>query len=105
MEVEPARELLEVPGVGLCVPDLKFSLPGRPPVFLEVLGFWSRDAVFQRVEWAESQTTSRVLFAVSSKLRVKKEVLPDESGSALYVYKGTMNASTILAQVEELCSR
>lgn len=100
-----ADELLDVPGAGLCVPDLKFEAPGRPPVYLEVLGFWSREAVFSRVEWAEKQGKSRVLFAVSQKLRVKKEVLPDETSAALYVYKGTMNASAVLAQVEELSSR
>lgn len=99
-----AREILDVPGEGLCVPDLKFEAPGRPPIYLEVMGFWSRDAVFRRVKWAESQSDKRVLFAVSSRLRVKKEVLDAESGSALYVYKGTMNAASVLAQVTELSS-
>lgn len=104
-KVALAEELLDVPGAGLCVPDLKFEAPGRLPVYLEVLGFWSREAVFARVEWAEKQAKSRVLFAVSSKLRVKKEVLPEETTAALYVYKGTMNASAVLAQVEELSAR
>jgi predicted nuclease of restriction endonuclease-like RecB superfamily len=102
--VAPAKEILDVPGEGLCVPDLKVEAPGRPPVYLEVMGFWSRDAVFRRVEWAESQKDVRVLFAVSSRLRVKKEVLDADSGSALYVYKGTMNAASVLAQVAELSS-
>lgn len=98
----PAREIFNIPGMGICVPDLKLSAPGRDDVFVEVLGYWSREAVWKRVEWAESGAPKRVIFAVSSRLRVSEEVLPRESGAALYVYKGTMSAPALLRQVEEL---
>lgn len=97
-----AREYFNIPGVGICVPDLKLSGPGRKDVYIEVLGYWSREAVWRRVEWAESGAPERVIFAVSSKLRVSEEVLPKETGAALYVYKGTMSAPALLRQVEEL---
>jgi uncharacterized protein len=98
----PSREIFDIPGVGLCIPDVKLSAAGRQDVYVEVLGFWSRDAVWRRIEWARSNTQVKVVFAVSSRLRVKKEVLGEETGAALYVYKTSMNASALLAQVEEL---
>jgi len=101
-KVEVSDELLDIPGVGLCVPDLKFTKPGSEPVYLEVLGFWSREAVWKRVEWAQSNPGKRVLFAVSSRLRVSKEVLSDESGSSLYIFKGTMSVPAVLKQIEVL---
>lgn len=103
--VRVSSELLEIPGAGMCVPDLRFDVPGQTPVFLEVLGFWSREAVWKRVEWAQAGGHERVIFAVSSRLRVSEAALPDGHGAALYVFKGTMSAATVLAQVGELARR
>lgn len=94
--------IFHIPGVGLCVPDLKLEASGREPVYVEVLGFWSREAVWKRVEWAQAEGHEKVVFAVSSRLRVSEEVLPEESGASLYVYKGAMSAAAVLKQVEEL---
>lgn len=102
--VEASTELLHIPTEGVCIPDLKFSAPERPPVYLEVMGFWSRDAVWRRVEWSQSGAHERVIFAVSSRLRVSEAVLPHESGGRLYVYKGSMSASAIIKLVEELAN-
>lgn len=102
--VRPSTELLDLPGVGLCVPDLVFERAGRAPVYLEVLGFWSRDAVWRRVELVERGLGSKVLFAVSSRLRVSEAVLEGHESSALYVYKGTMSPRALLAKVEALGS-
>lgn len=99
---EPARQFFNIPGVGLCIPDLKLTAPGREEVYVEVLGFWSRDAVWKRVEWAEAGAPVKMVFAVSSRLRVSEEVLPHESGASLYVYKGQMSAPALIRHVEEL---
>jgi predicted nuclease of restriction endonuclease-like RecB superfamily len=95
--------ILDMPGVGICVPDLAFEnqRDGRR-VFLEVLGFWSRDAVWRRVELVQSGLGERVLFAVSSRLRVSEQVLEEGQSGALYVYKGRMSASAILRKIEAL---
>ena len=102
--VAPAAAILDLPGVGLCVPDLVFSR-GETKVFFEVMGYWSRDAVWRRVELVEKGLASPILFAVSSRLRVSEAVLGDDAPSALYVYKGTMNASAIAERVEALGAR
>src|SRR5262249_11508826 len=57
--------VLDLPGVGLCVPDLAFERAGgqRPVrVHLEVLGFWSREAVFRRVDLVRAGLPHRILF-------------------------------------------
>jgi predicted nuclease of restriction endonuclease-like RecB superfamily len=101
--VQIAGELLDQPGVGVCVPDLKFEHQKTgEAVYLEVLGFWSRDAVWRRVELAERGLGARVLFAVSSRLRVSEDVLEGQDHAALYVYKGVMSPAQVLKKVSAL---
>ncbi len=102
----PAERLFDVPGLGVCVPDLTFThaKTGRA-VHLEVLGYWSRDAVFRRAELAEAGLPEPVVFAVSSRLRVSEEVLDDRTASALYVYKGVMNPRAVARRLDEVHAR
>jgi uncharacterized protein len=127
-KVVPNDAILDLPGVGLSIPDLVFERTGeavgkavgktvgqtvgqtkgrglRVRVYLEVMGYWSRAAVWQRVELVQAGLAERILFAVSSRLRVSEEVLGDELPGALYVYKGTMSARTILERVEQLADK
>jgi predicted nuclease of restriction endonuclease-like RecB superfamily len=105
-KVSPATTILDLPGVGLCVPDL--LLENRDTgdnVHLEVLGFWSREAVWRRVDLVERGLGGRILFAVSQHLRVSEEVLGDNLPGALYVYKRVMNARAVIERVELLAGR
>lgn len=100
------EEVLSLPGVGLTVPDLVFShRDGGPPVYLEVLGFWSREAVWRRVELVEQGLPQRILFAVSSRLRVSEAVLADDLPGALYVFKGALNAGVVETRLDRLAGR
>jgi predicted nuclease of restriction endonuclease-like RecB superfamily len=102
---EPAMAMLDVPGLGVCIPDLVLrDRRGGAPVHVEVLGFWSRDAVFRRIELAQRGLGARIVFAVSARLRVSAELLDDTSLSALYVYKGKMNARALLAHAERIAA-
>jgi uncharacterized protein len=100
-DVDPAEELLDLPGIGLCVPDLAFthSATGQR-VYLEVMGYWSRDAVWKRVELVEAGLPYAVVFAVSTRLRVSEDALGDDLPGRIYVYKGVMSAKAVLAQIE-----
>lgn len=101
--VEVADEVVHLPGVGLCVPDLRFvDRETGTDVLLEVMGYWSRDAVFRRVELVAAGLPRRLLFAVSSRLRVSEAVLDEETGSALYVYKGAMSVRDVEARLARL---
>ncbi|OGQ77474.1 MAG: hypothetical protein A2289_25200 [Deltaproteobacteria bacterium RIFOXYA12_FULL_58_15] len=93
-QVSLADDLLELPGIGMCVPDVVFQ-QGKHRVFLEVMGYWSRDAVWKRVELVEAGLPNPIIFAVSSRLRVSEEALDTELPGALYVYKGVISAATV----------
>jgi predicted nuclease of restriction endonuclease-like RecB superfamily len=102
----PAERVFDLPGVGVCVPDLRLvrSRDGAD-VFVEVLGYWSRATVWKRIELAERGLGERILFCVSSRLRVSEEVLDDSDSAALYVYKGKMNPQALIRKAEELAGR
>lgn len=98
--------LLALPGVGLCVPDLAFEHgPTGQKVYLEVMGFWSREAVWRRVDLVENGLSEKILFAVSERLRVSEEVLGENLPGALYVYKGVMSPKLVIERIEALRGR
>jgi predicted nuclease of restriction endonuclease-like RecB superfamily len=100
-ELSTSSDILELPGLGLCVPDLRFvSRVTGEIAYLEVLGYWSRAAVWQRVELASQGLKERVVFAVSSRLRVSEEVLGDDVPAQLYVYKGALSAKEVLRRLD-----
>jgi len=95
--------LLSLPGIGMCVPDLVFEHQGtKEKVYLEVMGFWSREAVWRRVDLVENGLSEKILFAVSERLRVSEEVLGDSAAGALYVYKGVMSPKIVAERIEAL---
>jgi predicted nuclease of restriction endonuclease-like RecB superfamily len=111
VERDPA--VLDLPGVGLCVPDLAFVRPlGRAPdaggdevrVYFELLGFWSREAVWRRVDLVRAGLPHKVLFAASRDLRVSEELLDDAPSGALYVFARTPSARAVLARLEALAA-
>lgn len=105
-QVKENEDILDLPGIGVCIPDLVFShSKSRERVYFEALGFWSRDAVWKRVELAKKGLGRRVLFAVSSRLRVSEAVLADEDAAALYVYKGVMSARSVEKKLDALAAR
>lgn len=103
--VREASDILEIPGVGLCVPDLVFENEDGRRAYFEALGFWSRDAVWKRIELASEGLGAPILFAVSSRLRVSEAALDGHDSAALYTYKGTMSPRAVLKKVEALAAR
>jgi predicted nuclease of restriction endonuclease-like RecB superfamily len=105
-EVALADDILDLPGIGLCVPDLVFvQRQTAKKVFLEVLGFWSRDAVWKRIELAQAGLPHPIVFAVSRHMRVSEEALGGETPAALYTYARAMNAQAVLERVEAVADR
>ena len=87
---EPA--VLDLPGAGMCVPDLAFvRARDGARVHFELLGFWSREAVWRRVELVRAGLPHKILFAASKGLRVGEAVLDETPTAALYVFGAIVN--------------
>jgi len=101
-----ATRIFSLPGVGVLVPDLTFthSELGHE-VQLEVLGYWSREAVFRRVDLIEAGAEAPFLFAVPARLRVSEEVLPKTLPASLYVYKGVIRPKAVRQRLDALAEQ
>jgi len=99
----PDIELRSIPMTQPAKPNERPE-PAEGSVLIELLGYWSRDAVFRRIEAAEKGLKRKVLFVVSSRLRVSEELLDGVEAAGLYVYKGKINVHALLRKVEGLVS-
>lgn len=94
-------EILALPDEAVCIPDLVFDHRHTGErVYLEVFGFWSRQAVWQRVETIARGFPARIILAVGKHLRVSEEVLDEQEAGEIYVYRTKMSAKAILARLE-----
>jgi hypothetical protein len=95
--VRPNERIFALPGEVVCVPDLVFKNKDTgEQVFLEAFGFWSRDAVWRRVELIRKGFPARILLAVSKQLRVSEEVLGEEDAGEIYAYGASMSPRAVL---------
>jgi hypothetical protein len=100
--VADSERIFALPGEVVCVPDLVFrSAETGEEVFLEAFGFWSRSAVWQRVELVRKGFPARILLAVSKQLRVSEEVLGEEEAGEIYVYKTAMSPRAVLERLRK----
>jgi hypothetical protein len=102
-KVAPGDRIFPVPGEGAAIPDLAFSNERTgEEVFLEAFGFWSRAAVWTRVEQIRrGAIPARYLLAVSKQLRVSEEVLEEDDAGEVYVYKAAMLPRAVLERLEK----
>jgi predicted nuclease of restriction endonuclease-like RecB superfamily len=95
--------LFDLGGRGVFVPDLVFEhARSGKRVFLEVFGFWSRDAVFQRVEALEAHFPHAVVLAVSRRLRVSPEIASETFPGRILVYTGSISARAVREALDEV---
>ena len=104
-QIDRAPAILDLPGAGLCVPDLCFVRAADGlRVHFELLGFWSREAVFRRIDLVRAGLPHRILFAASKSLRVGEALLDDAQTAALYVFSRVLNVRTILDHLERIAA-
>lgn len=91
------------PGEPAVIPDLVLSNERTgEEVFLEAFGFWSRAAVWTRVEQIRRGALPvPLLLAVSKELRVSAEVLEEGDAGEVYVYKATLLPRAVLERLEK----
>ena len=99
--VKRSDRIFALPGEVVCVPDLVFENGETGEhVFLELFGFWSRAAVWQRVELLrKGRFPGRILLAVGKQLRVSEEVLGEEDAGEVYVYKTALSPRAVLERL------
>jgi uncharacterized protein len=103
--IDRAPAILDLPGAGVCVPDLAFVRDGDGArVHFELLGFWSREAVWRRVDMVRAGLPHRILFAASKNLRVGEAVLDEAPTAALYVFARVIAAKQVLERIERLAA-
>lgn len=94
-------EIIAIPGEAVCVPDLRFTHRDTGEVvYLEAFGFWSRQAVWQRIETIEQGFPGRIILAVGKQLRVSEEVLSEDDAGQLYVYGASMRPKAVLERLD-----
>ncbi len=101
--VEVCSDVVAVPGVGACVPDLVVvEKKTKRRLYIEVLGFWSREAVFKRIALVTASTSAvPLLLCVSDRLRVSEAALDSEHG-ALLTFKGALSAKKVADRLAQL---
>lgn len=103
--IDSNPKLVKLRQGAVLVPDLSIvDTRTRKCVHIERIGFWSRAALWQRIEWANAgELPSPFLFVGNARLRVSEENIDKESTSAsIYMHKGVPNAKTISERVQEL---
>jgi predicted nuclease of restriction endonuclease-like RecB superfamily len=98
--VRKNHRIFALPGEIVCIPDLVFEAQTTgEQVYLEIFGFWSRAAVWQRVELLRKGFEARILLAVGAQLRVSEEVLGDTDAGDVYVHRGAISPRAILERL------
>ena len=104
--IKRSTAILQLPGHDICAPDVVFvHSKTQEKVYLEVMGFWSREAVWRRVDLVSKGLKESVVFAVSERLRVSEKALDGDSTGSIYVYKGVMSAKKVLERVNMCAQR
>jgi uncharacterized protein len=98
----PADRIFSVPGVGVCIPDAVCQKQGRRDVHLELLGYWSREAVFKRIDWAAHLSEQPFIFLAPARLRVSEELMPETTDARLHLFKTSIVAKRLVEQLETL---
>ena len=100
-DVAENEEIFALPGEAVCVPDLVFSNRDTGEVvYFEAFGFWSRTAVWQRIEAVGDDFPARLILAIGKQLRVSEELLDESEMGQIYVYKQTMRPRAVLEHLE-----
>jgi predicted nuclease of restriction endonuclease-like RecB superfamily len=101
-KVRASERLVTLDDGTIAVPDAEFEHEATGEVvLLELMGFWSRDAVWRRIEQLERAKKPRMILAVSESLRVSESALdPEATGSALLTFKTTLSARALVAKLD-----
>lgn len=96
----PSTEILHLGRTAL-VPDVTFRRADGPPIYLEVLGFWTPKHVSEKIGLCERAGVQNVFFAASEDLRASRDDLSD-SPSNLVLFKSSLDFKAIRPILERI---
>jgi len=100
-EVRQEARVFHLKGRGVFVPDLVFEHGATGQrVYLEVFGYWSREAVFKRLELLEAGFGHKVLLAVSRRLRVSEGAAEEGFPGKILVFTQSISAHAVRAALD-----
>ncbi|MFO0616849.1 MAG: DUF790 family protein [Polyangiaceae bacterium] len=100
-KIKRAPKPIAIPGEALVAPDLAFTHEATgEEVLFELFGFWSRAAVFQRIETIQRGFPGRILLAVGKQLRVSPELLEGDENGSILVFRTSISAKEVLARLD-----
>lgn len=102
-KVTRAPKPIAIPGEAIVAPDLAFvNEETGEEVLFELFGFWSRAAVFQRVETIRKGFPGRILLAAGKQLRVSDELLEEGEAGEILVFKTALSAKEVLGRLDRV---
>jgi hypothetical protein len=96
-------DIINLKGEGVCIPDFVFTnSKTKAKVYMEVFGYWSRDAVWKRIELLEKSFPHPLILALSKKLRISEKAVGDDLPGQVFVYTTAISVKSILKILDEL---
>ena len=99
-QISTEGDLVDLGGEGVLVPDFVFDHPSGIRVVMEVLGYWRRGAVENRLKLLRRHGPKNLLLAISKQLAGGEEGL-DELAGEVYVYRSSPLARQVLKQLAQ----
>jgi predicted nuclease of restriction endonuclease-like RecB superfamily len=104
--VAASERIFAPPGEPVVIPDLVFtSRETGEEVYLEAFGFWSRAAVWRRVEQLQRGLGARMILVVNKHLRVSEDVLGESDAGEIYVYRTAISPRAVLERLERTAAK
>lgn len=101
-KVRREARLFDIQGQAVFVPDLLFEHASTGQrVYLEAFGYWSREAVFRRVELLQQGFGHRFILAVSRKLRVSDQIADESFPGRILVYAQSIPVASVRKILEQ----
>jgi hypothetical protein len=105
-DISTETDIVNLKGEGVCIPDFVFThKETKAKVYMEVFGYWSRDAVWKRIELLEKSFPHPLILSVSKKLRVSEKAVGDDLPGQVFVYTTAISVNSILKILNELRDR
>jgi predicted nuclease of restriction endonuclease-like RecB superfamily len=97
---EPCREVIDLGGSAF-IPDAIVRMEGAPPVYLEVLGFWTPKFLEERLRELRRAGFTRFVMAASEEYRASRDA-PSNLAPNVVVFKSSLDPKAVRAAIDRV---